>query len=404
MSARKVAPTSAPATTQRVAGNKASVSRMRCASSTFSLDSTAADGRFLIFAEGTIKTDFGTSIMTPEAGAAVIKTFRERGNDMPIDLRHGMVKAVATLEESLAYGWIPCPNGLQYVKGKGLYANGVQWDPRVEAALRSKPPQLKYHSPAYDQDSTTKVISSLDNIALTNMPATWSLTRMAAEKRRTAMDLAKLGMALIAATNGAESGDESCVAIRDALIDALGDQVDAAVEAAQSMMAAPESQELAAAAEPDVSAGAAEPDMAAAAAEPEVKAESDKAEGVTAEALLLMARGAENKTIASRDKVLAENAHLIPKNPALQKMLRAVPDKVLAEFLAGRKADTSPTVIRQGQGQARTIIAGKKPEARPSTGDVPEDVKAEATCIARKTGTDTKKVLAELMAARAEQK
>ena len=143
--------------------------------------------------------------------------------------------------------------------------------------------------------------------------------------------------------------------------------------------------------------------MAAAAAEPEVKAESDKAEGVTAEALLLMARGAENKTVASRDKVLAENAHLITKNPALQKMLRTVPDKVLAEFLAGRKADTSPTVIRQGQGQARTIIAGKKPEARPSTGDVDPAIKAEIARIAKATpGTDTKKVLAELMRARTE--
>jgi len=375
--------------------------KMRC--SLPALGANAASGRFRIFKEGDIMTDYGPSKMSPEAGANVIKVFRQRGNDIPIDLRHGMLTDKPTLEESEAYGWIPCPNGLQYVKGDGLYAVGVQWDPRVKAGLEAKPPRWKYFSPAYDQDPDTKVILSLDNVALTNLPATHSLNRLAAEKRRTSMDLAKLGMALIAATNGAESGDESCVAIRDALIDALGDQVDAAVEAAQSMMAAPESQELAATTEPNVSADATEPNMAAAATEPEVKAESgDKMECVTAEALLLMARGAESKVVASREQVLAQNAHLIPKDPELHKLLRVVSEKELAKFLAGRKTSTAPTTIRQ-EGQKRTVIAGKKPEARPSTGDVDPAIKAEIARIAKATpGTDTKKVLAELMRARTE--
>lgn len=388
MRVRKLAPTSSPAIPQIVA-TKARV-KVRCEKATFSLDASAAEGRFLIFAEGKIKTDYGISVMTPEAGANVIRVFRERGNDMPIDLRHGMLSEKPTLEESLAYGWIPCPDGLEYIKGKGLYAKSVQWDPRVKAALQAKPPQIKYHSPAYDQDPKTGVIISLDNVAITNLPATHNLRRMAAEKRKMGMDLdlAKAGQALMALMQlvNVSEGDalSAAQAALDALKEALGDQVDAAIDAAQG----PESEPVVAPGEDDsflaempeddrkayeglsdamkaaVKAGlkaSATPEVQAEAPkveaekseEPAVKAETPKDEKVAAEKskapslsaqdLENMHAGMEAKAGKSREEVvreaIANNKILASMGPKLLDRV-LVSDEAFATFMAKRKTVT----------------------------------------------------------------
>lgn len=384
------------------------------------LGANAAAGRFLVFKEGTIKTDYGLSVMNPKAGADVIKKFRERGNDMMIDLRHFSISPTATAEQSAALGWIPCPNGLEYVNGEGLYATGVQWTPEVKAGLECSPPKWKYFSPYYDQDKKTKVITELLNVALTNMPATHGLNRLAAERSGAGMDLVLMGKALMKAMALAESGDQAAIEARDAIIAALGDQADAAIDAAQKADAGVEET----AAEEDVAAGMGEDEKKAYEALPDgmkatyaagikaakacaasddkasVAAESDKkdekepvAAGIDAQALLLMARGAESETRGSRERIVAEHAHLIP--PAMKSIVmdpKKVSDKALAEFIAARKSETKTVTVTAG----RTVLPGKKPESRPAE-KVPETIAAEASRIAKKTGTDPKKVLAELL-------
>lgn len=399
--------------------------RRKCAATAFGEE--AANGRFRVFREGWIKTDHGMSLMTPKAGAEVIKKFRERGNDMMIDLRHFSVSASATREQSEAMGWIPCPNGLQYVDGDGLYAVGVQWVPEVKEGLECKPPKWKYFSPLYDQDRKSKTILELQNVALTNMPATHGLNRLAAERGKR-MDLVSCGKALIAAMTLAESGDANAVAVRDNLIAALGDQADAAIDAAQKAMAGVEET----AAGDDMYAGMADEEKAMVASMPDemkatymagkkamsadadktVSAESEKKDEVAAESdgdkdkvsagfdaksLLLMARGAEAQTKGTRERIVAEHAHLIP--PAMKAIVMdpaKVSDKTLAEFIETRKAETKTVTVTAG----RTTLPAKPPQTRTSQSDkVPDTIAAESARIARKTGTDPKKILGEVVAA-----
>jgi len=295
------------------------------------LGANAASGRFRVFREGTTQTDFGLSIVNKKIGAAIIAEFERRGNDMPIDLRHGMLSEKPTLTESEAYGWIPCPGGLEYVDGDGLYARGVTWDPQVKAGLQCIPPKWKYFSPTYDVDPTTRAVLSLTNIALTNLPATHHLNRLAAE-RGSKMNLAELGMLLAMLSAKADAGDAEAAAMRDKLIAGLGDQVDAALAAAKTDESGPASSD-------DITAGMSEEDKAsyAAMSEPmkaicaagikamkteakvddkkEVAAEKPEDEKIaatiSAEQFDLMAKGELVDVMAPRQKIVAE---LVKKN------------------------------------------------------------------------------------------
>lgn len=392
------------------------------------LGKTAASGRFRIFAEGKIKTDYGLSVMTPKAGREIIKKFRERGNDMMIDLRHFSISPTATAKQSEALGWIRCPNGLEYVDGDGLYATGVQWDPEIKAGLECTPPKWKYFSPYYDQDKKTKVITELLNVALTNMPATHGLNRLAAE-RSGSMDLKMLGALMLALSMAADAGDENAKSYLAQLTAGLGDQAQAALDAAKEDVA-PESVDA-----EDMYAGMGEDEkkmvasmseemrttyMAgkkamsiAAEANNEVAAESEKKDdavaaetdkkdekvsaGMSVDSLLLMARGAEVQTKGERERIVAEHASLIPS--AMKSIVMdpaKVSDKALAEFIAARKSEMKKTTVAA----SRTVIPSKAPETRATIADrLPNSIAASAEKAAKGFGLDPKAVLGELVAA-----
>jgi hypothetical protein len=354
--------------------------------------------------------------MTPKAGRAVIAEFERRGNDIGIDLRHGMIDDEnPTLEKSFAYGWIPCPGGLEYVDGDGLYARGVQWDPKVKLALQAKPPRIKYFSPTYDVDPKTRVVLSLTNIALTNLPATHGLNRLAAERGRK-MDLAKLGALLAMLMQKADAGDQEAAAMRDAMIAALGDQAEAALAAANAGVedAAPDSSASLMAAMSDTDKAAyeamSEPmkaamkagvkamqqDTSVAAEKPEeVKAEKEEdkksvAASISAEQLLSMADGELAKHVAPRQKIVAElvASRKLAKGGDVERLLLdpSLSDETFAKVVAARKI-VSTTI---GKAPVSPLPTTKNQDG------VPNHERIEAERFAKKMGSDPKKILAQL--------
>jgi phage I-like protein len=401
---------------------------MKC--ETTALGDSAASGRFRIFKEGKIRTDYGLSIMNPSAGREVIRAFRDRGNDMMIDLRHFSIAKNATREQSEALGWIKCPNGLEYVDGDGLYAVNVEWTSEVLAGLKSTPPKWKYFSPLYDQDAKTKVITSLSNVALTNMPATHGLNRLAAERGTGMNDLKLAGECLLMLMALAEGGDEKAIAARDKMIALLGDNAQAAIDAANASDAAPESvsAEDMAMSESDkaimasmdeeqkatymagmkmrasnVAAESDKKDVAAESDKKEVAAESDKkedisaekSETVTAEMLLLMADGELAKSKSNRETIVAElrSKKLIAAGGSTEKLLLSADtsDKAFAEFVSARKSKT----VTIG-GPAVKKIPQLAPAAK-STVTVSAEARTNTERLSAKLGTDPKKVLAKLV-------
>lgn len=328
--------------------------------------------------------------MNPEAGRAVIAAFEKRGNDMPIDLRHGMLAENPTLAQSEAYGWIPCPGGLEYVDGDGLYARRVQWDPQVKAALQAKPPRIKYFSPTYDVDPKTRVVVGLTNIALTNLPATHGLNRLAAERGRR-MDLAQLGKLLTMLMQKADAGESEAAAMRDMLITALGDQVETALAAANGGEIEAEDDIVAGMSEDDkkvyatmsepmkamyragikASKVAAEDDKAKVAAEePAPDSKKSVAASISAEQILLMADAEVAKQAAPRQKIVAElvTNKRIAKGGEVEKLLLdpSLSEETFTKVVAARKtvsvtmgkAPVPPVPTTKGNGV--TIAAEQK--------------------------------------------
>ena len=395
--------------------------RMKCESTP--LGKTAAQGRFRIFAEGKIKTDYGLSLMTPKAGREIIKKFVARGNDMMIDLRHFSISPTATREQSEALGWIRCPNGLEYVDGDGLYAVGVQWDPEIKAGLECTPPKWKYFSPYYDQDKKTKVITELLNVALTNMPATHGLNRLAAE-RSGPMDLKMLGALMLALSMAAEAGDENAKAYLAQLTAGLGDQAQAALDAA-NVDAAPESVDA-----EDMMAGMSEDEKkviasmsedmkatymagkkamsVAAEADKEVAAESNKKDDAVAAESDKLACGFDLDTlnkIAAGEEAQATNARKTMVDGAVKaglvsKSMAAIlmdpsktTEKVAAEFIAGRK---KKSVTIGGPAQQRMGAPAPQTKRDEYPGVSKED-RIEAERMSKKTGTPVETLLANMV-------
>lgn len=369
--------------------------RLKCEASP--LGKNAADGNFRIFREGATQTDFGLSIVNKKIALEIIAEFERRGNDMPIDLRHGMLSEKPTLTESEAYGWIPCPGGLEYVAGDGLYARGVTWDPQVKAGLQCIPPKWKYFSPTYDVDPTTRAVLSLTNIALTNLPATHHLNRLAAERGSKTMDLAQLGKLLAMLSAKADAGDTEAASLRDMLIAGLGDQVEAALAAAKADDAGPDNLD-------DITAGMSEEDKASyaamsepmkamykagvkamkaesenkdkVAAEEKIEAEKDKEEKVaatiSAEQFDLIAKGELADVMAPRQKIVAElvKKNLVKAGGQAEKLLLdpTVDEATFVKMVAQRKSTTvlipakatPPAEAPSTKGKGLTVQAEQK--------------------------------------------
>jgi phage I-like protein len=379
--------------------------RVKCEKSPLLLSKSAASGRFRIFPEGKFMTDYGPSVMTPKAGQEIIKKFRARGNNMMIDLRHFSISPTATAKQSEALGWIMQPNGLEYVDGDGLYATGVRWDPEVKAGLESDPPKWMYHSPYYDQDKKSKVITELLNIALTNMPATHNHSLLAAE-RSGPMDLKMLGALLLALSMAAEAGDETAKSYLAQLTAGLGDQAQPALDAASADVAAESVEDpmMAGMLEDEKTMVASMPDemkatymagkkaMAAqvAAAAP---VEDKVAAGMDLDTLTKIAAGIDAQNIDAKRKMVTEaiRAGLVPKS--MEPHLMNSTEQVAASFIAGRRSK----VVAIGGPVAKKINAPAPLTKTDPLPGVSKEDRIAAESLSKKTGTPVKDLLAQMI-------
>lgn len=149
------------------------------------LDALASDGveraeangpptAFRIWRAGMNPTDVGPTLFTDRSAALLLAQQAERGNRYPIDIDHLSLNVDAPLESRRAVGWFSIE-----VRDGELWAVDVEWTDTVRAGLTKEPPEWRYHSPAYDQDPVTGEVIGLLNLAITNLPATHSVTALA---------------------------------------------------------------------------------------------------------------------------------------------------------------------------------------------------------------------------------
>lgn len=137
-----------------------------------------APNEFRIWRSGANPTDHGVHFFTERSAALLMQEQAARGNLYSIDVDHLSLSKDAPVESRKAVGW----HRLE-VRGEELWAVQVQWTDTVRAGLEKSPPEWRYFSPAYDVDEQTGEIISYLNTALTNNPATWSVTALSTKTR-----------------------------------------------------------------------------------------------------------------------------------------------------------------------------------------------------------------------------
>jgi len=134
---------------------------------------------FRIWRAGDNTTDHGPTFFTERSAALLMEQQARRGNRFSVDINHLSLNKDAPLENQRAVGWFDIE-----VRGGELWAVNVEWTDTVSAGLAKDPPEWRYHSPAYDVDAKTGEVLSLTNLALTNNPATWSVTALATREAK----------------------------------------------------------------------------------------------------------------------------------------------------------------------------------------------------------------------------
>lgn len=129
---------------------------------------------FRIWRAGDNTTDHCPTFFSERSAALLLEQQARRGNRFSIDVNHLSLDKTAPLENQRAVGWFDIA-----VRDGELWAVNVEWTDTVREGVTKKPPEWKFHSPAYDVDPITFEVLSLTNLALTNNPATWAVTALA---------------------------------------------------------------------------------------------------------------------------------------------------------------------------------------------------------------------------------
>lgn len=129
---------------------------------------------FRIWKAGDNITDHGPTVFSDRSAKLLMAQQVQRGNRFPIDIDHLSLDKAAPLESRRAVGWFDVE-----VRNGELWAVNVEWTDVVRSGLTKEPPEWRYHSPAYDQDAETGEVTSLLNLAITNLPATHAVTALA---------------------------------------------------------------------------------------------------------------------------------------------------------------------------------------------------------------------------------
>ena len=134
---------------------------------------------FRIFRKGANETTKGVFLFDDASAAHVMEGFQRHGADVPIDYEHKMLDWLAPAEDMKAAGWF-----VPELRDGELWATNVRWTSKAAAALREG--EWRYISPAFVTDEEGR-ITSLINVALTNLPATHQLEALVAASERAVM-------------------------------------------------------------------------------------------------------------------------------------------------------------------------------------------------------------------------
>jgi phage I-like protein len=130
---------------------------------------------FRIFARGVNETTKGNFVFDDAAAESVMAEYQAHAIDLMIDYDHASLAPVA-LDPALASraaGWFNLE-----VRAGELWAVNVRWTEPAANALRAK--EWRFMSPAFEVDTKTNRVTSLLNVAITNLPATRRLTPLVA--------------------------------------------------------------------------------------------------------------------------------------------------------------------------------------------------------------------------------
>lgn len=137
---------------------------------------------FRIWKAGENITDHGPTLFSERSASLLLDEQARRGNRYSFDVNHLALDKNAPLESQRAVGWFDIE-----VRNGELWAVNCEFSDFVRDGLTKDPPEWKYFSPAYQQDIETSEVTSLANIAVTNLPATWRVTALASQTANQAM-------------------------------------------------------------------------------------------------------------------------------------------------------------------------------------------------------------------------
>ena len=168
----------------------------------------AAPSAFRIWAAGPNRTDHGVHVFTERSAVALMAAQAARGNVYSIDVDHLSFSKEAPPDARAAVGWMRIEARKDETGRSELWAVDVEWSTSVRAGLEADPPTWRYFSPAYRADPKTGEILAYLNTAITNNPATWGVTALAAmgTEGDTRMTIEEIKAALQAL---ADAGDET---------------------------------------------------------------------------------------------------------------------------------------------------------------------------------------------------
>lgn len=187
-----------------------------------------------LFAYGETDTKKGKFLFDELAGEMVMAAFTDSGLDrLPFDIGHGMVKGSDIPDAHRAFGWFVPVVKEDLDTGKvGLYASQIEWTDAGSAMLKAR--EFRFFSPAITFDAETRRITSLINVALTNLPATKNQRPLVLDSQgaQTENEKDEESMKILLDSLGAadESGAVAKVGEFKAALSALGCDVSEAAE------------------------------------------------------------------------------------------------------------------------------------------------------------------------------
>lgn len=172
---------------------------------------------FLIFAAGSVETSKGTFLFDGAAASAVLSAHSAQGNELMVDYDHASITSTSAdpALASRAAGWFDIS-----MRNGELWAVNVRWTPAAFEALQNK--EWRYMSPAFETDPEGR-ITSLLNVALTNLPATKHLQPLMAASQGDVMDPAQLPMIAEAMGLGADATVEDILAMIGSMMKKIQD-------------------------------------------------------------------------------------------------------------------------------------------------------------------------------------